>query len=230
MTDRSLGVLVFTRTVGYRHESTPLAVAALERLAAERGWSLEATEDPHRFTDEGLRAYSVVVFLSTSGDVLARDQQAAFERFIRRGNGFVGVHGAADTARGWAFYGKLLGAYFRAHPTIQAATVVVDRPGHPTTRMLPPRFSRVDEWYAFVESPRGKATVLLTLDESSYAPGKDGMGADHPLAWCHELEGGRAFYTGLGHTAESWADPLLLAHVAAGIEWAGALSSSERPE
>lgn len=221
----ALGVLVFTRTVGYRHDSTEAAVTALERAAAERGWSLDATEDPETFSDERLRSYAVVVFLSTSGDVLGPEQQAAFERFVRAGNGFVGVHGAADTGRHWPFYGRALGAYFRAHPAVQSATVVVERADHPTTRMLPPRFSRVDEWYAFVENPRSRVTVLLTLDETSYAPGADGMGADHPLAWCHELEGGRAFYTGLGHTAESWSDPLLVAHVAAGIEWAGALSS-----
>jgi type 1 glutamine amidotransferase len=221
MTDDSLRVLVFTRTCGFRHESTPEAVAALDRIARERGWSLEATDDPAVFSDEGLRDRAVVVFLSTAGTVLDAGQKLAFERWVCSGKGFVGVHGATNTEYEWPLYGKLVGAYFRTHPAIQPATVVVERPSHPTTRMLPARFTWVDEWYAFVENPRPNVEVLLSLDESSYSPGADGMGADHPLAWCHEVEGTRAFYTALGHTAECWADPLFVAHVAAGIEWAG---------
>jgi type 1 glutamine amidotransferase len=217
----SLRVLVFTRTLGFRHDSIPTAVAALKRVAAERGWSLSATDDATTFADGTLGAVDVLVFLSTSGEVLDADQQAAFERFVRSGRGFAGIHGAADTAASYPFYGSVLGAYFRAHPAIQPATVVVERPGHPATRMLPQRWTRTDEWYAFRENPRPNVEVLLTVDETSYSPGADGMGGDHPLAWCHEIEGTRAFYTALGHTHESWADPLLLSHVAAGIEWAG---------
>jgi cytochrome c len=226
VTHASLRVLVFTRTLGYRHDSTPAAVAALRRVANERAWSLDATEDPETFTDTRLGAYDVVVFLSTSGNVLAGEQQAAFERFLRSGHGFAGIHGASDTHHDWPFYRKLVGAHFRAHPAIQEATVVVERLEHPLTRMLPARWTRSDEWYAFGENPRPNVEVLLTLDESSYSPGNDGMGADHPLAWCHEPEGARAFYTALGHAAESFEDPLFLAHLAAGIEWAGGF----RPE
>jgi type 1 glutamine amidotransferase len=214
-------VLVFTRTLGFRHDSIPTAVAALQRVAVERGWSLQATEDATTFADGTLGAVDVLVFLSTSGDVLDADQQAAFERFVRSGKGFAGIHAAADTAYDWPFYGTVLGAYFRAHPAIQPATVVVERPGHPATSMLPPHWTRTDEWYAFRENPRPNVEVLLTLDPTTYAPGADGMGSDHPLAWCHEIEGARAFYTALGHTHESWSDPLFLEHVAAGIEWAG---------
>jgi cytochrome c len=220
VTNDSPRVLVFTRTLGFRHDSIPTAVAAMRRMATERGWVLEATEDATMVADEALADVDVLVFLSTSGNVLDAGQRAAFERFVRSGKGFAGVHGAADTEYDWPFYGSLLGAYFRAHPAIQTATVVVERADHPATRTLPPRWTRTDEWYAFHENPRPRVQVLLTLDESSYSPGADGMGADHPLAWCHEIEGTRAFYTALGHTAESWAEPLFLEHVAAGIEWA----------
>jgi cytochrome c len=214
---------VYTRTVGYRHESTEMAVTALERAARERGWALDATEDPTTFADVRLAGYDAVVFLSTSGNVLEGGQRDAFERFVRSGKGFVGIHGAADTLKDWPFYGRLVGAYFRAHPAIQTATVVVERSDHPATRMLPARWTRKDEWYAFATNPRSNVEVLLTLDESSYVPGADGMGGDHPLAWCHEVEGARAFYTALGHGPESFADPLFLEHVAAGIEWAAGL-------
>lgn len=213
-------VLVFTRTCGYRHESTPVAVAALERVADEVGWALESSEDPGLFCDDQLSERDVVVFLSTSGSVLDAAQKAAFERWVRSRKGFVGIHGAADTEHDWPLYGRLVGAYFRAHPAIQPATVVVERADHPTTRLLPPRFTWVDEWYAFKQNPRAGVDVLLSLDESSYGAGADGMGGDHPIAWCHMVEGTRAFYTGLGHTRECWTDPRFVAHVAAGIEWA----------
>lgn len=220
MTDGRLRVLVFTRTCGYRHESTTVAVAALERVASERGWFLEATDDAGVFT-ERLAERDVVVFLSTAGTVLDAAQKLTFERWARAGKGFAGIHGATNTEYDWPLYGRLVGAYFRAHPAIQPATVVVEDAEHPATRMFPARFSWVDEWYAFVRNPRPNVRVLLTLDESSYAPGADGMGGDHPVAWCHEVEGVRAFYTALGHTDECWDDPLFLAHVVAGIEWAG---------
>lgn len=217
-------VLVFSKTTGYRHDSIPDAIAALERLAAERGWDLAATEDAAVFTDQDLGAFDVVVFLLTSGEVLDEAQQAAFERFIRSGKGWVGVHSASDTEYDWPFYGELVGAYFQAHPAVQQARVRVERGSHLATEALPETWTRTDEWYGFVENPRASVTVLLSLDESSYAPGDGAMG-DHPIAWYHGYEGGRAFYTALGHTRESYTEPELLAHVAGGIEWAAGRES-----
>ncbi len=216
-----ISLLVFTRTEGYRHESIPAGLEALDGIARERGFAITKSEDPTIFTDEGLLPFDVVVFFSTAGVVLDRDQKQAFERFMRRGTGFVGIHSAADTEREWPFFGKLVGALFRAHPAVQPATVVVEDRDHPATRMLPSRFTHVDEWYAFVRNPRPEVHVLLTLDETSYAPGEAAMGPDHPVSWTHEIGGARAFYTALGHTVESYSDPLFLAHLGAGIAWAG---------
>lgn len=162
----------------------------------------------------------MVVFLSTSGDVLDASQEAALERFVRAGNGWVGIHSASDTEYSWPFYGGLVGAYFREHPVIQEALVRVETNSHPATAALPSEFRRTDEWYAFATNPRPNVTVLLTLDETTYAPATSAMGADHPIAWFHAYEGGRAFYTALGHTRESYAEANFLAHVAGGIEWA----------
>jgi type 1 glutamine amidotransferase len=212
-------VLVFSRTTGYRHASIEDGTKALSRLALERGWHLESTEDPTKFTDAGLSRFDVVVFLSTTGDVLDPSQERAFERFIQTGKGYVGVHAASDTEYDWPWYGGLVGAYFRAHPAVQAADVYVES-GHPTTQGLPAPWTRTDEWYAFDENPRGKVEVLLTVDESSYDPGQGTMGDDHPIAWLHEYDGGRAFYTALGHTRESYAEPAFVEHLAAAIEWA----------
>ncbi|HYP89856.1 MAG TPA: ThuA domain-containing protein, partial [Polyangiaceae bacterium] len=186
----------------------------------ERGWRIEATEDANRFSDDGLIDYGAVIFLSTTGDVLDDDQQAAFERFIRGGGGFVGIHSATDTEYDWAWYGSLVGAYFREHPAVQAADVLVEDGAPLGVAGLPKRWHRTDEWYAFKSNPRANVSVLLSLDETSYAPGAANMNGDHPIAWSHEYDGGRAFYTALGHTPESYADPLFMGHVAGGIAWA----------
>jgi type 1 glutamine amidotransferase len=214
-------VLVFSRTLGFRHDSIADGVGALETLARDRGWQLSATEEQGVFSDVGLAPFSVVVFLSTTGDVLDGDQEAALERFVRAGGGWVGIHSASDTEYSWPFYAGLVGAYFREHPVaLQPALVRVENASHPATATLPTEWRRTDEWYAFATNPRPNVTVLLTLDETSYAPGTATMGSDHPVAWYHAYEGGRAFYTALGHTRESYAEPAFVAHLAGAVEWA----------
>lgn len=174
------------------------------------------------FTDAGLAAYRAVVFLSTTGHVLEPDQQAAFERYIRLGGGFVGIHAAADTEYDWPWYGQLVGAYFASHPEVQSAAVRVADPLDASTLMLPDPWPRTDEWYNFRTNPRlAGVHVLLTLDEATYAGGE--MGADHPIAWYHAFDGGRAWYTAGGHTSESYAEPLFVAHLWSGIQYAANL-------
>jgi cytochrome c len=212
-------VLAFTKTAGFRHGSIPAALRALRELGARNGFTVDATEDARAFTDANLARYAVVAFVLTTGDVLDDSRQAAFERYIRAGHGFVGVHSAADTEYGWAWYGRLVGAYFRSHPAIQTASLDVDR-RHVSTAGLPARWSRRDEWYNFATNPRPAVRVLATLDESTYAAGDGAMGRDHPIAWAHDFEGGRAWYTGGGHTDESYSEPLFRAHLLGGIRYA----------
>ncbi len=206
-----LTILVFTRTTGYRHASIPAAVAAVRAIGHRDGFAVIATEDPGAFTDASLRHVRAVAFLLTTGMVLDADQRGALERFIQRGGGWLGVHSASDTEYAWPFYGRLVGAYFRRHPAIQSATVdVIDR-RNPATAPLPSVWRRVDEWYDFRSNPRGRVHVLATVDERSYWGG--GMGTDHPIAWCHEDLGGRAFYTAMGHTIAAYREPVFLAHL-----------------
>lgn len=213
-------VLVFSKTAGFRHASIPAGIQAMQELAEEKGFELETTEDSARFTAETLEAFDVVVFLNTTGDVLDAAQQEAFERFIAAGGGYVGIHGAADTEYDWPFYGELMGAYFRTHPAVQEATVrVLDRE-HPSTRHLPGEWVRTDEWYDYRSAPRRGVRVLAELDESTYTTRGEGMGGDHPIAWCHEFAGGRAWYTGGGHTNESFQEPDFIAHIYGGLVWA----------
>jgi type 1 glutamine amidotransferase len=214
-----LRVLAFTKTTGFRHGSIPVAVDALRSLGARSGFAVDATEDAAAFTDANLARYDVVAFLLTTGDVLDAAGQSAFERYVASGGGYVGVHSASDTEYDWPWYGGLVGAYFNGHPAIQQAAVVVADAGHPSTRPLPQRWVRTDEWYAFRTNPRGRVHVLATIDESSYDPDETRMG-DHPIAWSHEYAGGRAWYTAGGHTDESYAEPLFLAHLLGGIRWA----------
>lgn len=219
----TFAVLVFSKTAAYRHEAIADGIRTLEELGRDRGWEVTATEDARIFSDEGLARFDAVVFLMTTGDVLDSDQQAAFERFLKKGKGYVGIHSASDTEYDWPFYGGLVGAYFRSHPEIQQATYRVENREHPATRHLPPSWVRTDEHYSFRENPRGRVQVLISLDEGSYAPGKDAMG-DHPVVWYQELEGGgRSFYTALGHTKESYSDPLFREHVASAISWAASV-------
>jgi cytochrome c len=214
-------VLVFTRTTGFRHDSIPDAIEAVRRIGAESDFTVDATEDPSAFTDEALASYRAVVFLLTTGDVLSGDQQDSFERYLRAGGGWVGVHSASDTEFGWPFYGEVVAAYFAGHPAVQPGTIHVEDPAHPATAALPAQWMRTDEWYDFRSNPRPDVHVLATLDETTYSGGS--MGADHPIAWCHQPAGGRAFYTAGGHTRESYAEPLFVAHLAGGIRWAAGM-------
>jgi type 1 glutamine amidotransferase len=208
--------LVFSKTEGFRHDSIPAGVGAIRALGAQRGFSVDATENAGAFTDASLANYKVVVFLSTTGDVLDEAQQTAFERFVRAGGGFVGIHSAADTEYDWPFYGALVGAYFAGHPDIQTATLQVE--SHPSTSSLPRTWVRRDEWYNFQQNPRGGVDVLATLDERSYSGGT--MAPDHPIIWSHAYKGGRAWYTAGGHTSESFSEPLFVDHLGRGILWA----------
>jgi type 1 glutamine amidotransferase len=212
-------VLVFSRTAGYRHDSITDGIAAIQELGAAHGFQVTATENPAYFHPDSLAQFAVVVFLNTSGDVLDTLQQEAFQAYIEGGGGYVGVHAASDTEYEWPWYGQLVGAYFESHPHIQEAVVrIVDRT-HPSTQHLPEAWVRTDEWYNFHANPRlHNVHVLAVLDETSYEGGK--MGEDHPIAWHHTIGQGRAWYTAMGHTPESYAEPLFRQHLLGGILWA----------
>jgi type 1 glutamine amidotransferase len=220
-------VLVFSKTTGFRHDSIPDGIAAIEAISAASGLSVDATEDAAAFSPAGLSAYRAVVFLNTTGDVLDAAQEAALQDWVLSGGGFVGVHSAADTESGWPWYGELLGARFRSHPQIQSGTLRVETNRHPATRSLPSPWTRVDEWYNFDGNPRDRAfVVLLTIDEASYSGGD--MGADHPMAWCRKVAAGRSFYTAGGHTRESFAEPEFREHLAGGLRWAAGIGDLSR--
>lgn len=208
-------VLVFSKTNGFRHESITDGKRALLELGKQHGFVVDTTEDAAAFTEKNLKRYRAVVFLNTTRDVLNPIQQTDFKRFIEAGGGFVGIHAAADTEYEWPWYGKLVGAYFNGHPpgTAEAKLIAVK----PFGENLPAEFSAVDEWYNY-KTINPNIQVIYNLDESTYTGGTNG--ADHPIAWYHAFEGGRAFYTGLGHTREAYTDPVFLNLVLSGIQYA----------
>lgn len=208
-------VLVFTATAAYRHDSIPAAARAVQGLP---GVEASHTEDPAALHDLG--AVDVVLFLSSSGDVLDETGRSSLRRFVEGGGGFAGVHLAAGTEPSWPWFGELLGARFTAHPEgCQDAHVRVVGPAHPSTAALPDPWAFTDEWYAFGEL-RDDLTVLLTVDESTYAPAECTMEPVHPQAWCREVGAGRSWFTALGHSEAAWTDDTFLGHVAGGIAYA----------
>jgi cytochrome c len=213
-------VLIFSRTLGWRHSCIPFAISAIQKLGSEHGFDTDTTTNAALFTDDNLKKYSAVIFNSTSGNVLNNIQQTAFERYIQSGGGFVGIHGAAITEYDWPWYGQLMGAFFAHHPNnpnVRKGAIDIVNKNHPATKDLPERWERYDEWYNFASFYPG-IKVLANLDENSYDGGTNG--SSHPITWYHEYDGGRAFYTGTGHTDESYTDPVFLKQLLGGIQYA----------
>ncbi|WP_432708168.1 ThuA domain-containing protein [Pedobacter sp.] len=229
MTQEKKKLLVFSKTAGFYHESIPVGKAAILKLGQENGFDVDTTTNAGKFTKENLNQYAAVVFLNTTGDVLNNEQQQAFEQFINNGRGFVGVHAATDTEYDWPWYGNLVGAYFSDHPKQQEATLRILNPNTIATKHLPAEWKRKDEWYNFKWMTKDPVNVLISIDESSYDAGKGKMGNNHPMAWYRDFDGGRSFYTELGHTDESYADPLYLQHLLGGIQYAMGLNKMQAP-
>nr|BFE74601.1 hypothetical protein GCM10020092_079020 [Actinoplanes digitatis] len=211
-------VLIFSKTAGFRHDAIPAGITAIQQLGTQNNFTVEATEDAAQFTDTNLARFRAVIWLSTTADVLDATQQAAFERYIRAGGGYVGVHAAADTEYDWPWYGNLVGAYFASHPAIQPVTVRIEDTAHPSNAGIPVNWNRTDELYNYRTNPRSQVHVLANLNEATYTGGT--MNGDHPISWCRPYDGGRSWYTGLGHTQESYTEANFRTHLLGGIKYA----------
>ena len=212
-------VLVFSKTAGFRHKAIANGLEAIMKMSEKHGFIADTTENASAFNEENLRNYHAVIFLNTTGNILNKQQQNDFERFIQAGGGFVGVHAAADTEYDWPWYNGLVGAYFDSHPNnpnVRTAEFFVTKANHPATDSLPERFTRTDEFYNF-RSIQDDIQVLVKIDEDSYEGGTNQ--GNHPMSWYHEYDGGRAFYTAMGHTPESYTEPLFLHHLWGGLQY-----------
>ncbi|QCX00406.1 PKD domain-containing protein [Aggregatimonas sangjinii] len=212
-------VLVFSKTMGFEHASIPAGIAAIQKLGSENGFEVDTTKNADLFEEENLKRYSAIIFLSTTMNVLDHKQEAAFERYIQAGGGFVGVHAATDTEYDWGWYNKLVGAQFLSHPqgTPEADFIIKDNDFIATKHFTDSIWHRFDELYNY-KNINPDVNVIMTVDESTYEGGKNGD--FHPIAWYHEFDGGRAFYTGAGHTDESYEEEAFVKHLLAGIQYA----------
>ncbi|MEO6523129.1 MAG: ThuA domain-containing protein [Mucilaginibacter sp.] len=211
-------VLIFSLTKGYHHASIADGILAIQKLGAENNFDVDTTTNPAKFTDADLKPYKAVIFLSPTGSFFTDEQKSAFQNYIHKGGGFVGIHAATDCLFEWEWYGKLVGAFFIKHPKIQQANLVINDQTNISTKMLPANWPHTDEWYNFKDvNPDIK--VLISVDEKSYTGGE--MNGNHPIAWYHNFEGGKAFYTALGHTKEDFTtDTLFTQHLLGGIKYA----------
>ncbi|HTJ50205.1 MAG TPA: ThuA domain-containing protein [Cyclobacteriaceae bacterium] len=217
-------ILIFSKTAGYHHESIPDGITAIQKLGKENNIDVDTTSNSEFFNEDTLRKYSAIVFLHTTGNVLNHYQEADFERYIQAGGGYVGIHAAVDCEYDWQWYGRLAGGYFLDHPgindtfpNVQGGTLNILSKDHLSTKSLPASWHRRDEWYSFKRLD-STINVVLKIDEKTYQGGK--RMDDHPMAWYHEYDGGRAFYTALGHTRESYSDTLFLKHILGGVQYA----------
>ncbi len=211
-------VLVFSKTMGFKHASIPNGIAAIQKLGQENNFKVDTTLSSDVFTDDSLKKYAAVIFLNTTGDVLDATQEAAFERYIQSGGGFVGVHAATDTEYDWNWYGRLVGAYFTSHPATQEADFIIKDKNFGATEFFTDSiWHRKDELYNF-KNINPDINVLIGIDEDSYEGGINGN--NHPMSWYHDYDGGRSFYTELGHTEESYEEENYLKHLLGGIKYA----------
>ena len=228
---------LFTKTDGFHHESINEGVRAMKTLAARHNFSLSWNEDAAKLNDNDLRNFDVIIFLNTTENILNEEQQAAMERFIRAGKGFVGIHSASDTEYDWPWYNQLVGRMFHIHPQPQTAMLEVVDDNFPGMEVFPQRFMFTDEWYEFKKEVYSTdLQVLLSIDEDTYDTSVnwgnksgEGMGAGHPISWYQYFDGGRSFYTALGHIPAVFEDPWFLRHVYGGIYWAATGKGIHKP-
>jgi len=209
-------ILVFHKTEDYVHESIGVGLAMIDYLGSRHDFNVFISEDASQFTSENLKNFEAVVFLNTTGDVLNSEQQKAFEQFIQNGGGFVGIHSAADTEYNWPWYGKLVGAYFESHPKQQKASIHIKDTTHLSTKHFPVTWEHFEEYYNYKNiDPYIK--VLAQLDETTYEGGTNG--SFHPFSWYREFDGGKMFYTGLGHRIDTYSHDFFVEHILGGIEY-----------
>lgn len=212
-------VLVLTATEGYVHkEAIPAGKELLIRLGKENGFNVLHASQSTALESVDFSSLDAMVFLCTTLDIFNSQQEALVKNYIQNGGGYVGIHAAADTEYDWQWYGQLVGAYFESHPEgTPRATLTTLETDTQFTNHLPTSWSIDDEWYNYTF--QNEALIpLLNLEESSYVGGTNGN--THPITWYHDFDGGRSFYTGLGHKRTTYEDPRFIQLLQKGLVYA----------
>lgn len=232
---KNKNVLVFTKNgKGYVHENIASGIAAIQKLGVEKGFSVDTTTNSALFAGDNLKKYDAIIFSNTNNDVFDNEQErVGFMRYIQAGGGFMGIHSASGTERNWKWFKLLLGATFLRHPPFQPFTVHVLNKNHPAVKNVAATWATEDECYFFKEF-NPSVEVLLFSDISRIKEAENGknvtpdvFGNRYPAAWCHEFDGGRAWYTALGHDKKDYSDPLYLNHITEGLKW---VVNKKRPD
>lgn len=216
-------ILIFSHTTGWRHDSIPAGIDALTDIAQQRKLVVVASEDPAIFSTAELKRFRAIILLSPTTDPkdprsewLLGDRRTALQQFVTAGGGILAIHAAADSHYGWSWYGKLIGARFARHPpgTPQGSVSIV-APNHPAMCGLGRAVTRADEWY-FFNGYDAQSKLLITLDPASIG---EPANSPAPIAWTRQVDGGRVFYTAMGHTKESYSETWFRQHLANGLDW-----------
>jgi type 1 glutamine amidotransferase len=225
--NKPLKIIVFSKTIGYRHESIPKGIETLKELAAENGWEIFATEDSTEFTSSNLKKFNLIIFLSVGGHILNHEEQKAIEQFVESGKGLLAIHTGAFAEPDWKWYHQAIGTSFVGHPPFQKAKVIIEDRTHPSTKCFPDSIWETgDEWYSFTSNPRKDVHVLASIDENSYNvddnqwfKGAVQRMGDHPLVWYRKMGKGMVYQTAFGHSNEKFSDPVFRKHLVGAIEW-----------
>ena len=220
-------ILIYSGSTGFRHDSIPAADEAIKAIGTKLGFAVDVSEDPQVFTKDSLAQYKAIVFVSNTSDPkkpesewFVGDRRDALVGFLKDGKGVVGVHAAADSHYNWGWYGEMIGGYFEHHPKgTPTATLTVADAKHPATAKLPKTITRSDEWYYYKDF-NPLMHVLITVDPKTIGPPGETDVNPNPNTWYHSFGGGRVFYTGLGHTAESYQEPYLVNLLTGALSWA----------
>jgi type 1 glutamine amidotransferase len=217
-------IAVITITAGFYHEEAiPAGKILLTNLGKEQGVNVVHANSLEGVQKMNFKDFKAVVFLCTTLDIFDLETQSRFESFIREGGGYLGIHAAADTEYKWDWYGQLVGGYFVSHPPgAPKATITTLLTDNYFTNHLPTQWSISDEWYNY-DFKNPKIIPLLNLEESTYSGGTNG--GQHPIAWYHYFDGGRSFYTGLGHLAATYEDPRFIPLLRKGLRFAMGLNT-----
>ena len=225
---KNMQVLVYTKNgKGFIPDNIATAVTSIQGFAATHQFKVVVPNDPSVFTEANLNKFQYLVFTSTKNDVFdTDDQRLAFRRYIEAGGGFVGVHSVTGTERNWKWFKMMIGETFSWHAKFQKFTIKNMDPNHPSMEGVPLKWEREDECYFGKELYPG-VKVLMAHELSSLQPDQKetidknaGSYANYyPAVWYQDFEGGHVWITTLGHSKESYAEPVYQNHLLQGLRY-----------
>ena len=235
---RAQSILHYSETSGFDHQTRAASLSMFQDIAAQQGYTVVDDTDGSTFSDPvQLQQFSVVVFSNTSGDALLDPvQRANFEAYIQNGGSVLGIHAASDTYRHstangnntgtWDFYAELIGASVQENPNHVSGTpaYAMQHVGvHASTQQLPDPWVKNEEYYYWENGYYRMDNTAVLLVEETVGPNNqvNSYDAARPMSWYRQLpQGGRMFYTALGHAVSNFtSDTLFRIHVQDALLW-----------